>query len=87
MVANDPADRAYLTERAADAYTLLFERDDAFLGRNRPRAARLAEMLAPLSSEAAVKAIVAKYAPRCEALPEESRAHCRGHFAALRGGE
>lgn len=82
----DPPDRAILLERAAEAYALLFERDDAFLGRNRPRAARLAEILSPLHADPAVKALVDRHAPRCASLPEESRPLCLRHFALLRGG-
>lgn len=84
LYSNDPADRPTLLARAAEAYALLFAGDDAFLGRNQPRAARLAELLAPLSADPAVKALVEKYSPRCAALPEATRAPCREHFAALR---
>lgn len=83
MYSNDPADKADLLGRAAEAYALLFERDDAFLGRNRARAERLAEILRPLRDEAAVKALVERYSPRCSSLPEASRAHCLQHFAQV----
>ncbi len=83
MYSNDPADKADLLARAAEAYALLFERDDAFLGRNRARAERLAEILGPLRDEAAVKALVERYSPRCGSLPEASRAHCLQHFAQV----
>lgn len=86
MYSTEPADRPVLLGRAAEVYALLFDRDDAFLGRNRPRAARLAEILGPLHDEPAVKALVERYSPRCDALPEESRSHCRKHFATLRTG-
>jgi hypothetical protein len=84
--ASDPADRGQLLALAGPVYALLFAQDDAFLGRNRARADRLAELLAPLHGEAAVGALVTTYSPRCDALPEESRAPCRAHFAALRNG-
>ena len=83
LYSNDPADRAALLARAAEAYALLFERDDAFLGRNRARADRLAEILGPLRDEAAVKALVERHSPRCSSLPEVSRAHCLQHFAQI----
>lgn len=86
MYSDDPAGKADLLGRAAEAYALLFERDDAFLGRNRARAARLAEILGPLRDEAAVKALVERYSPRCSSLPEASRAHCLQHFAQVATG-
>ncbi len=81
----DAGDRAYLLERAAEVYALLFAGEDGFLGRNRARAARLAEILGPLHAEEGVKAIVERYSSRCESLPEGSRGTCRAHFRVLRG--
>ena len=87
LSASDPAASAALLDRAPFAYALLFERDDAFLGRNRTRAARLAELLAPHRDAPAVRALVEKYLPRCRSLPEESRAHCLAHFATVQTGK
>lgn len=84
LYSTDPLDRPRLLELAADVYRVLFERDDAFLGRNHPRAARLVEILGPLRAEAAVRALVERHSPRCSALPAESREPCHRHFAALR---
>ena len=81
-----PEGRALFLTRAAEAYPVLFAGDDAFLGRNAPRAARLAEMLAPLHEDAAVKALVETYGPRCGAMTGAQRAACDKHFTTLRTG-
>ena len=57
--ATDPADRAVILARASEVYALLFAEQDAFLGRNQPRAARLRDMLSPLAGDPSVLAFVA----------------------------
>lgn len=84
LYSDDPAVVPTLIERSAEAYALLFERDDPFLGRNRARAARLREILAPIKGQAGVQSLVRTYSPRCDKLPEGSRAACNEHFALLR---
>ncbi|MFO0586580.1 MAG: thioredoxin family protein [Polyangiaceae bacterium] len=81
-----PAGRALFLTRAAEAYPVLFAGEDAFLGRNAARAGRLAELLAPLHEEAAVKALAETYGPKCTALSGAARTACDKHVAALRTG-
>lgn len=73
-----------LVERAAEAYTLIFARKDAFLGRDKARAHQLAAALKPRGKRAEVVKLVETFAPKCDGVDAVSRADCVSHFDAIR---
>ncbi|MBK8259534.1 MAG: thioredoxin family protein [Polyangiaceae bacterium] len=82
---DDEAQVNVLVERAAEAYTLIFARKDAFLGRDKTRAHQLAAALKPWAKRSEVVKLVEKFAPKCGGVDLVAHAECEAHFELIQG--